>query len=204
MNLSAAVAGVFFTATINPQTQNMNPFTKSLVFAGALVALSAGAPTASAQGKGNFNIEEFRAKALERMRESFDVKNDDEWKVLAARIEKVTTAQRESQPFRFSTFGGGGRGPGGGGDKGGQGGNKGGGNRPGGGNPFGGEPNSDVEALRKAVEEKAPSAELKAKLAKVRDARKSADGKVEKAQDDLKAVLTDRQEAQAYLFGLVR
>jgi len=200
VNPSAAVAAVFFTATINPQKQNMNPFTKSLVFAGALVALSAGAPTASAQGKGNFNIEEFRAKMQERMREAFDVKNDDEWKVLAARIEKVTEAQGATRAFTTGGFGRGAGGPGGG--QGGQGGTKGGGNRPGGG--FGGEPNSDVEALRKAVEEKAPSAELKAKLAKVRDARKAADAKVEKAQDDLKAVLTDRQEAQAYLFGLVR
>ncbi|MBM3875228.1 MAG: hypothetical protein FJ386_00695 [Verrucomicrobia bacterium] len=190
----------------------MYPIAKTIVFAGALVALSAGAPTASAQGKGNFNIEEFRARAeefraraMERMREAFDVKNDDEWKVLAARIEKVSEAQREARAFAIGGLGGlamsgfGGRGPGGGGDKGG-------GGRPQGGgtNPFGFTPNPDIEALRKAVEEKAPSAELKSMLAKVRDARKSADAKVEKAQDDLKAVLTDRQEAQAYLFGLVR
>ncbi len=189
----------------------MNPFTKSLMFAGALIALSAGAPSASAQGKGNFNIEEFRARVMERMREAFDVKNEDEWKVLAARIEKVQEAQRDTRAFTTGGFGGfggfggrggpggGGGGPGGQGGKGGQGGQ---GNRPGGG--LGGEPNADVEALRKAVEDKAPADEIKSKLGRVRDAKKSADGKLEKAQDDLKAVLTVRQEAQAYLFGLVR
>jgi hypothetical protein len=185
----------------------MNPFAKSLVVAVALVALSAGTPSASAQGKGNFDpqqVQEFRARMLERMREAFDVKNEDEWKVIAARIEKVQEAQRDAVVFRMSGFGGfGGRGgPGGGGPGGGGQGGQGG--RPGGFGGFGGEPNADVEALRKAIEDKAPADEIKGKLARVRDARKSADSKVEKAQDDLKSVLTTRQEAQAYLFGLVR
>ena len=128
------------------------------------LALVASPSTSSAQenqgnrppgGRGNFNPEDFRKRALERMREQFEVKDDAEWKIISERVEKVFNAQRDARPSFGFGFG---RGPGGdrGGDRGGD------SNRP---NPFRGEPNPDQEALQKALEAKAPAAEIKDKLA---------------------------------------
>src|SRR5438552_12536629 len=76
-------------------------------------------------GRGNFDPATFRQQMLDRMREQLGA-NDDEWKVLSPKIEKVFTAQRESRGgmggFGFGGGrrgrggdGGGGRGPGAGG-----------------------------------------------------------------------------------------
>lgn len=175
---------------------------KLALLAAALVAL--GGFTASAQQqqqqrqKGNFNPEDARARMQERMRELLDVKNDDEWKLVSARLEKVQEAQREvralSGDFRllFAQSA----------DQGGQGGRTRGGGAPGG---FGGgTPNPDAEALSKAVTAKAPSDEMKQKLARVREARKNAEGKYDKAADDLRQVLTVRQEAVLVAVGLLK
>lgn len=175
---------------------------RSLFFAGAVAALCATEAKTNAQnattppeggnrqrgprGGGSFNIEEFRQRMLERLREQFDVKNDDEWKLISERITKVSDAQRETR----GGFGGGR--PPGGGDSGG---------RP---NPFGGTPNPDAEALQKAIEAKAPAEDIKAKLAKLRESRKAAEAKLEQAQKELLEVLTPRQEAVAVMFGLLK
>ena len=68
----------------------------------------------------------------------------------------------------------------------------------------GGTPNPEVESLQKAIEAKAPADELKAKLAKVRDARKQKEANLAKAQDELRKVLSVRQEASAVLMGLLQ
>lgn len=62
----------------------------------------------------------------------------------------------------------------------------------------------EMEALRSAIESKASADELRAKLAKVRDARKANEEKLVQAQDELKKVLTSRQEAAAVLAGLLK
>jgi hypothetical protein len=175
---------------------------KLALLAAALVALG-GLTTTSAQeqkGRGNFNPEEMRARMAERMRELLDVKNDDEWKLISARLEKVSEAQREVRSLNgdmrllFSRSGdqGGGdnnrsRGPGG----------------PGG-SPFGGTPNPDAEAFSKAVQNKAPTEELKQRMARVREARKNAEAKYDKAADDLRQVLTVRQEATLVAIGTLK
>lgn len=152
------------------------------------------APDANRQRgqRGNFNMDEFRQRMMERMREQFDVKEDDAWKLISERITKVTDAQRETRGG-FGGFGGG-RPPGGGGDTGG-------GRAPSG---FGGTPNPDAEALQKAIEAKASPEEIKAKLAKLRESRKAAEAKLEQAQKELVEVLTARQEAVAVMFGLLK
>jgi hypothetical protein len=58
--------------------------------------------------------------------------------------------------------------------------------------------------LLKALEAKAPADEIKAKLERLRDARKAAEAVYEKAQADLKEVLSTRQEAVAVTFGLLK
>src|SRR5512146_608986 len=44
-------------------------------------------------GRGNFNPEEMRARMMERYREALDVKDDDAWKAIEPRIQKVQEAR---------------------------------------------------------------------------------------------------------------
>lgn len=178
---------------------------KLALLAAALVALGGLTNSATAQERqrGNFNLDEMRARMAERMRELLDVKNDDEWKLIQARLEKVQEAQREVRSLSgnmgllFSR----------GGEQGGQGGgdnNRGRGPGGPGGSPFGGTPNPDSEAFSKAVQNKAPTEELKQRMARVREARKNAEAKYEKSADDLRQVLTVRQEATLVAIGLLK
>lgn len=162
------------------------------------------APNAMAQRQGgNFDPEEIRQRMMERYKEQLDIQSEDEWKAIQTRIEKVMAAQRDlaavSGRGGFGGFGGFGRGRG---DAGGQGGE--GGRRQGGGGRGGfGQPSPEQQALQQAVESKASADELKAKLAKLREARKQKQADLEKAQEDLRKVLTVRQEAAAVLLGLL-
>lgn len=58
--------------------------------------------------------------------------------------------------------------------------------------------------LQKALDDKARAEEVKAKLAKVREARKAKEAALEKAQEELRKSLSPRQEAGAVLVGLLR
>ncbi len=154
-----------------------------------------------AQGKGgNFDPAQMRQMMLDRMREQFDVKDDAEWKLIGDRITALMDAQR-------ATRGGGFGGPGG--PRGGrtQGGDNGGnqpqgkGNRGGG---FGPQASPEQEALQKAIEANASADEIKAKLEALRASRKAAEAKIEKLQQDLKEVLSTKQEAVAVMFGLLK
>jgi hypothetical protein len=60
-----------------------------------------------------------------------------------------------------------------------------------------------MEALQKAVDGKASQAELKTAIARYQEARKAKQAELEKAQADLRKVLTVRQEAVAVLEGLL-
>ena len=64
-------------------------------------------------------------------------------------------------------------------------------------------PSPEAEALRKALEENAPAAQVHTLLVKFQAARKEKEAAVTKAQADLKAVLTTRQEAIAVVSGLL-
>ena len=153
------------------------------------------------QGQGNFDPAQFRQRQLDTYREQLDVKSDEDWNKIEPLITKVMDAQRDARMgMGFGGFGRGGRGRGG--DQGAnsdQGGNT---NRNR--NRFGGPPNPAVEALQKAVDDKASGEELKAKLAKFRDSRKEKEAALAKAQDELHKALSPRQEAAAALAGLVK
>lgn len=147
---------------------------------------------------------EMRQRMMDRMREQFGVTDDAEWKIIAAKIEKVNETRRlAAGGMGFGGMGalGGRRGGGPGGDGGQATAGAGAGNRRGG---FGGEPSAEVEDLRKAIEAKAPANEIKAKLAKVREVRKANEAKLETAQEDLRKVLDVRQEAVAVMSGLLK
>ena len=190
---------------MNPQTKtrrsNIMKITSKTILASAfLVAagLFANAQDNNAPGggRGNFNPEEFRARMAERLKTSLKV-TDDEWTVLQPLIEKVTTKQRESMAGRFGGFGGRGSGPsgpsgpGGGGDRGGNGG----GDRGG---------SAESQALREALEKDSTTPEdLKAKLNAVRESRKKATIELAAAREDLKKVVSVRQEAVLFSMGIL-
>jgi len=154
---------------------------------------------------GDFDPAEMRQRMMSRYREMMEVTNDDEWKAVQTRIEKVMEARREASFGGMRMMGGPGGGLGGG--RGGDGPSDGpGGPPPGGGfgGPgFGGTSNPELEALQKAIENKASGEELKAKLTALRTARKAKQAKLEAAQEDLKKILSTRQEAAAVVAGLL-
>jgi hypothetical protein len=176
-----------------------------LVAAGIGAALCLSASNGLAQNgggggggrRGNFDPAQMRQRMLERYKETLEVNNDDEWNAMQPMIEKVMDARRDA-------FAGGmGRGMFGG-RRGGPGGDQGGG---GGGNAMrrgpGGEPSPEAEALHKAIDAKATTGEIKAALAKYVQSRKVKEEQLKAAQENLRKVLTARQEAIATLNGLL-
>ena len=80
-------------------------------------------------------------------------------------------------------------------------------NRPGGPpamGPFPREASPEMEALRKAIAEDASASEIKAKLAALRAARQKQEAELDKAQDQLRQLLSARQEAVAVTLGLLK
>jgi hypothetical protein len=177
----------------------MMKLNRVLALTGVAVTLALSSGRLAAQdrpGRGDFDPEQMRQRMMERYREQLEIKSDDEWKVIQPRIELITEARREVG------FGGFGRGFGRRGGPGGPGGDQ--GDRGGRGGGFrGGDPSPEAEALQKAIEAKAPNDEIKAKLAKYREARKEKEAKLAKAQDELRQVLSVRQEASAVMMGLL-
>lgn len=164
--------------------------------AASLLLLGTGTATAQDRGgrgdRGGFDPEQMRQRMNERIREQLDVKGDAEWKIIEERLGKVMEARREASS--------GGRGFGmmfGRGGPGGPGGDRGGDRRP------GSEASPEVDALQKAIEAKAPAEEIKAKLAKFREARKANEAKLAKAREELRQVLTVRQEAVMVMMGML-
>ncbi len=137
-------------------------------------------------GGGNFDPAQMQQQMMDRMREQLGVTDDAEWKIITDRVTAVSDLRR-------ATGGGGGFG----GMRGGQGGQQGGGRR---GNAAA---NPEQDALRQAITDKLPDAEIKARLDRFREVRKANEEKLAKAQEDLRAVLNVRQEAVAVMFGLL-
>jgi hypothetical protein len=163
------------------------------LLAGALsVSLSAqdatppaGNANAGAQDSGNGNGYGGRERRnfspdamMARMKTVFGVTDDAEWAVISARITPIMELRRSTMGgFRMGGFGGGGG--------------------------RGGNANPEMEALRSAITDNMPDAEIKARLERLRDSRKAEQAKLEKAQADLVAVLSVKQEAIAAMMGLV-
>jgi len=135
-----------------------------------------------------------RERMMERVKEQLEISDEAEWKAVQPLVQKVMDT-------RMATMGGMGRGMFGGpprragadngGDQ---------ANRPRGGGGFG-QPSPEVETLQKAIDGKASNAELKTAIGKVAEARKTKQADLEKAQADLRKVLSVRQEAIATANG---
>ena len=134
--------------------------------------------------RGNFDPAQMRERYMNSIKEQLKA-DDDEWKVLSPKIEKLMTAQRDTR--------------GGGGFRG----------RPGGG---GGnadnQPTTPVAKasadLRTALENKdTPAEDIAKKLAALREARDKARADLTAVQKELKEVLTQRQEAVLVTMGML-
>jgi len=166
----------------------MNVLKKAVILVGCVVALGLGASTLMAGGGfggggggrgggrgggGGFN--------LDQARQAMGVTDDAAWNAIVSKIAAVQTAQRANQAPR-----GGGR------------------NRNGGGRGATANPTpltEAVAALQKAYDDNAPVTEIKAAIKKVEDVRKANEDALVKAQDDLRSLLTSRQEAYLTLNG---
>jgi hypothetical protein len=139
-------------------------------------------------GRGNFDPAQMRQRMMDNLKEQLEVTDDSEWKALEPMITKVMELRMSSMRggmgagmFRRNRDG-----------------NNDGGQRR------GGPPQSaESEALQKAIEGKASNAELKAAIAKYAEARKVKQAELEKAQADLRKVLTVRQEAILTVNGML-
>ncbi|MEY3547389.1 MAG: hypothetical protein RLZZ313_1751 [Verrucomicrobiota bacterium] len=152
-------------------------------------------------GRGNWDPEQMRQRMMERVREQLAVKDDAEWSVIESRIKKINDS-RSGMGRGFGGPGGGPGGPGGQGAPGGQGGQGGPGGRQGRGG-FG-QANPDAEVLQSALDSGASADDIKVKLTAYRAAAKVKEVQLEKAQDELRQLLSVKQEARAVLLGLLK
>jgi hypothetical protein len=178
----------------------MNIFKKSIILGCCVAALTLAAGNhLMAQGR-NFDPAQFRQDRIDRAHDQLEITNDEDWKAIAPLVGKVIDAERDVFAMRAGGMFGGGRGNRRGGDNANANGDQ---PRPRRNNFFG-EPSAAATALKDAIDAKAPTAELKAKLAAVRAETKDKEAKLDAAQEDLRGVLTTRQEAIAVSAGLLK
>jgi hypothetical protein len=205
------MSGVFVTPQSTTIAMNRSSLASLLAVCGLILSTATGsllaqneAPAApqgapggpgGRQGRGNWDPEQMRQRVMERIREQLAVKDDSEWGVIESRIKKINDA-RSGMGRGFGGFGG----PGGSGGPGGQGGRQGGRQGQGG---FG-QPNPDAEALQTALESGASADDIKSKLTAYRASAKQKEAQLEKAQDELRQLLSVKQEARAVLLGLLK
>jgi hypothetical protein len=133
--------------------------------------------------------EQIQKRMLESLREQLVVTNDAEWKVIEQRLSKVSQLRMESMfsglgmMNAMRMFGG-----------------RGGGFR---GFPGFGQPDRETESLQRAVDNNAPLVQLKDAIERFREARRRKEAEMSKAQQELREVLTVRQEAILVLAGML-
>ncbi|HLX71730.1 MAG TPA: hypothetical protein VKV04_19120 [Verrucomicrobiae bacterium] len=129
-------------------------------------------------------------RIMENFRQQLAVTNDDEWGVIQDRLSKVLHLKMQSMLSGGAGMWGGMR--------------RNGGNGPGA-RMFQGlsQPDPSADSLRNALDNSAPNAQVKAALDKFRDSQKQKEAELAKAQEDLRSVLTVRQEAALVLAGML-
>jgi hypothetical protein len=172
---------------------------RTLALAGVVLALGLGTGTLTAQqGQGwlGMDPQQLKQRAMEFFRDKLVVTNDAEWAVIEVRLTKVVQFKMQTMlagngRMGGMRFGGNGGGPNGGGldqivrEL------------------LGIKPMPEAEALQKAIDNHASKAELRAALAKYVEARKQKQAELEKAQADLRQVLTLHQEGTMLLMGIL-
>ncbi|MFZ0826434.1 MAG: hypothetical protein WAO02_03330 [Verrucomicrobiia bacterium] len=133
----------------------------------------------------------FQQRMMDNVRDQLGFTNDVEWNAIQPMVQKVMDARRDAAGAGMGRLFGRNRG----------GNNNGGGGRRGG--MFGGTPSPEAEALQKNIDDNAPIAQIKAALEKYEASQKDKQAKLLQAQENLRKVLTVKQEAQATLLGLL-
>ncbi len=147
------------------------------------------------QGMQNMDPQQIQQMIQQRMMESFReqlaVTNDAEWGIIEQRLSKVARLRMEATMTAGAGMMGGMRRSGGGG----QGGMRG----------FGAflQQDTDTKNLQDAVDNNAPAAQLNAAITKLREVRKQKQAELVNAQEELRKVLTTRQEATLILAGML-
>lgn len=135
---------------------------------------------------------------LNRIKDNLGFTNDTDWNAVQPLVQKVVDAQtaaRSNMGGMFRNRRNNNNGDNGGGN--------GGGNNGGGRGGFFGTPSPEAQALQSALDNNAPDAQVKDLLAKYQASQKAKQDALKQAQENLRAVLTPRQEAEASLMGLV-
>jgi len=168
-----------------------------LIAGGCAALLALGTGNTMAQGRGgNFDPAQRKQDTMDRLRDQMEIKDDQEWQAIEPKLGKAYDARQDIIMMAFRGMGGGRRRNNNGGDNGGD------NARPRRNPP--GEPSAAMDALQKAIDDKAPSAEIKAKIAAVRTEFKDKQAKLLAVQEDLRGILTPRQEAVATVNGLLQ
>jgi hypothetical protein len=172
----------------------MKTLNRTAALAGIILALgSCAGQLAAQQGPGGFSMDpqQIQQQVKEFLRNKLVVTNDAEWGVIEPRLTKVVQFKMQTQLGGAGLMGGG----------------RFGGN--GGGMDqivravLGIEPMPEAEPLQKAIDNRASKADLKQALAKYVEARKAKRAELEKAQADLRQVITLHQEGTLVLMGIL-
>ncbi len=171
----------------------MRKFTKILVFSIVAVVIASISLVSVAQQRDRgmgFDPAQMRDMMLTRMQEQLKIADAD-WTAIKPLVEKVMEHQQSNMrpPMMMMRPPGGNQGPDGNQPR-----------RP----RFGGEPDPAETALQKALESESTSVDdIKAKMTALRTARAKKAADLKKAREDLRSVLTVRQEAQMVLSGFL-
>jgi hypothetical protein len=166
----------------------MKKFSKLAILSVMVAALGITCANTTAQPAGNFDPSQFQQQMQQRMaafiREQLVVTNDDEWNIIEPRLTTVMNLKMETIFGSISGFRG-------------MGGNRGGDTQGRGRRNLASLTQSSPEsdALQKAIDSNASAQELKVVLANLREARKRKQAELAAAQEQLRDVLTSRQEA---------
>lgn len=178
----------------------MQRFNQALLLGVIALALTLSRGTLPAQPPPNMGgmdpqqMQQFiQQRVMEFIREQLSVTNDSEWTVIQERLSKVTQGRMQSLLGGMGGF------------RGLMGRNRGNDGPPGGGRGFMGlaQPDPEADALQRALDAKAPKDQLKAALEKYREARKRRQVELAAAQEQLRQVLSFRQEAVLVSLGML-
>jgi hypothetical protein len=144
---------------------------------------------------GGFDPAQMQQRMMDRIRDNLNFTNDTDWNAVQPLVQKVFDAQRDVRAnqmagmrmaFRRNNnnnqddnqrrqrFGG-----------------------------FFGQPSPEFTSLQDAVNNNAPDSQIKDLLSRYTASQKAREDKLKSAQDNLRAVLTVKQEAAATLMGLL-
>jgi hypothetical protein len=171
----------------------------------AATPVATATPAAAAPAAGG-GAQDFRQRMADRMKTELKITDDKEWAVIQPLLQAVQDKQRAVGMLRAGGFGGGGRQRGGGNGGGGNGGGGNGGAPADQGTPNPNRPTPAPETgdLKTALDSDSTTDDvIKTKLTALRDARKKAEADLDAAREDLKKVLTLRQEAVLVNMGVL-